>query len=379
MVVDDHQDNLDLLSEHLEDIEEYDVEQAENGEQALACVEARLPDLILLDVMMPGINGIEVCRRVKRMAGDEYIPIVLITAYSDAENKRSGLEAGADDFIAKPFDRYELMARIRNLLHTKELWDERKQTLERIEREVKEIGNLQRSLIPGLNPDIEGVQFFDFYMPSREAGGDFFDYVVIDEHTIGISIGDVSGHGPPASVLMAMVKMITQLSSSKWNEPALLLKEIDYQLGRFILPGDFITMFYGVIDIKKEKLRFSSAGHCAPVLFGPKHPEPFMLKVENGYPLCLIDEEENQFEEREVDLPIGSRILLLTDGIIEVQNSERRIWGIGNLMELLEAHPETSGNEVIGKILEEITEFNAADQFRDDCTLLLLDYNGQTD
>ncbi|MCL5271198.1 MAG: SpoIIE family protein phosphatase [bacterium] len=370
LVVDDLQDNLELLCEHLdEDI--YEVRTATSGQAAIHEIDRRPPDLVLLDVMMPGMDGIETCRRIKERTGDAYLPVVLITAYNDSDNRRRGLEAGAEDFVTKPFSRVELLARIRNLLHTKRLYDDLRIAKGRIEAEIDAVGALQRSLIPTVHPDVDQLRFHDFYLPSRQAGGDFFDFIPMDNDHLGIAIGDVSGHGPPASVLMAMVKMILRTCRAHWREPARLLRQTDAELSEFVPAGEFVTMFYGVFDLPGRTLHFASAGHCPPILFGPRHDPPLILKTDGGFPLCLI--RENRFDEQTISFIPGSRLLLYTDGLIEVQNAERELFGLPRLQAALANLTRHRGDEIVRRLLEEARAFNSDDHFRDDCTMLLID------
>lgn len=371
MIVDDQRENLIRIRGYLDE-DLYDISMASSGVEALEEVARERPDLILLDTMMPGIDGVETCRRLKAQFKDIYLPVVLIAARNDAVNKRRGLEAGAEDFITKPFDPHELRARIRNLLHTKRLYEDLNEAMQRIEAEVQTVGEIQRSLIPAVHPDIPGLRFYDYYVPARSAGGDFYDYVRIDKNRLGIALGDVSGHGPPASVLMGMVKMILHLCQKHWSEPSRLLLEVDAQLSRFIPSGEFVTMLYGIIDIEQHTFRFASAGHCPPILFGPLREHPQALRTSHGYPLCLM--QVNRFAEETIAFEAGDRMLLYTDGLVEVQNDMHEIWGLSHLTQTLEELADRMALDVIHGLIETASRFNYLDHLRDDCTMLLIDW-----
>ncbi len=371
LVVDDLPENVLLISKYLEG-EGCNIQTARSGQEALNQVENQRPDIVLLDVMMPDLDGIEVCRRIKRMEGSGFLPVVLITAYSAQEIRRQGLEAGAEDFLSKPVEREELLARIRNLLRTKRFYDDLRLAYQQIERDVAAIGAIQRSLLPAEQPDLPGVAISSYYQPSRMAGGDYFDYVKIDDHRLGIAVGDVSGHGPQASVLMTMMKMILHLCPDHWAQPARLMEVANRKLQQFVPPGDFITVFYGVLNILEGSLTFTSAGHPPPILFGPGRPGPESLRTQRGYPLCVA--ASSDCEEMRVTFRSGDRLLIYTDGLIEAQNPEREMLGLDRLLEMLSASGELSARELTSRIIGQVIEFKQNDQFRDDCTMLILEW-----
>lgn len=370
LVVDDVPENVLLVSKLL-GREGYEIRTATNGAAALEEVERKRPDLILLDVMMPGIDGIEVCRRIKGEKGQGFLPILLLTAHDESDIRRRGLEAGAEDFVAKPFEQAELIARIRNHLNTKRLYDDLSRSHAYIDREIEAIGALQRSLLPPAPPDLPGVSFHEFYQPSRKAGGDFYDYLPLGGNRVGVAIGDVSGHGPQASVLMAMVKLALYFCSEHGASPEELLKSVNRHLLRFVPPGEFITMLYGVLDLERDEFRMASAGHCPPILFGGARDEPAQMRTHEGLPLCLG--RDGNFEEILVPFRRGDRLLLYTDGILEVQDSERRIFGSERFAHLIQEHAESMGNGMIAALWDGAHQFSGGTPFRDDCTLLLLE------
>ena len=122
LIVDDNEANRDILSARLAP-HGYEIMQAADGEEALAAAREKAPDLILLDVMMPKIDGIEVCRRLKQDAELPFMPIILVTARADTRDVVTGLEAGADEYLTKPIDQSALVARVRSVLRLKELHD----------------------------------------------------------------------------------------------------------------------------------------------------------------------------------------------------------------------------------------------------------------
>lgn len=371
LVVDDLPENVKLIAAILE-MENYTIRTAQSGPEALESIQREAPDLVLLDVMMPGMDGIEVCRRIKQSDSESYLPVILVTAYGEAETKRLGLEAGAEDFISKPFDREELVARVRNILKTKRLYDDLSRSRQSMEDEVEAVAALQRSLLPRSPPDMAGIQIRDHYLPSRMAGGDYFDYLEIDDHRLGLAIGDVAGHGAHASVVMAMLKTALHLCEDCWARPELLLDKIDRYLARFVPEGEFVTLFYAVIDTEQKSMTFASAGHCRPILFGGGRQGPELLESPRAYPLCL--ERSEPFQASTLSLRPGDRMLLYTDGIVEAQNERGEMMGLDRIKSFLERYAEAPGEELCAALIEEARKFMGRIQFRDDCTFLLLEW-----
>lgn len=372
LVVDDLPDNILLVRRFLER-EGHEIRAASSGEEALRMIEERPPDLVLLDVMMPGIDGIETAKRIKAMPIG-FIPVVLITAFGASEVKRRGLEAGAEDFISKPFDPEELVARIRSLLRTKRLYNDLRRANRRMENELEAVAELQRSLLPSDGPQLDGLQIHDLYIPSRAAGGDYYDYVPVGPGRLGVAIGDASGHGPHAAVLMAMAKVALHICRDHWAKPAALLNEASSQLARFVPPGQFITLFYGVLDLPKATLTCATAGHCPPIMLRA-NGETERLEIPPGLPLGL--EDGRPFEQRTFPFRRGDRLFLYTDGLIEAQDSGNELFGIERLVELLREHSKLAGDELNAKLVESARIFSDADEFRDDCTMLLAEHVGQ--
>ncbi|MDZ7271963.1 MAG: PleD family two-component system response regulator [candidate division KSB1 bacterium] len=123
LIVDDMAANLKLLRSHLSG-QGYEVVSAQSGREALAAIDHQLPDLVLLDVVMPDMDGFEVCRRLKASTATDFVPVILVTALDEVEYKVRGMEAGADDFVTKPFNKVELLVRVKSLLRIKQLHDQ---------------------------------------------------------------------------------------------------------------------------------------------------------------------------------------------------------------------------------------------------------------
>lgn len=372
LIVDDLAQNIRFISRCLEP-EGYEFRSAHSGREALESIRRGPPDLVLLDLNMPLMNGLEVCRRIKAM-DDLFLPVVLITGDGDPNTKREGLQAGAEDFISKPFEPAELFARIRNLLRIKRLHDELSDANSRMEEELEAVAQLQRSLLPAARPGCPGIALDDFYQPSRVAGGDYLDYFRIDSERFGLAVGDAAGHGPQAAVLMAMTKVLLHMCEEHWARPGRLLAEAARRLPRFIPSDQFVTLLYAVFDEAASSLTLASAGHCRPIRFGPDRAAPELIEIGVSGPLGLALEDD--FAETVVALEPEDRILFYTDGIVEAQNEEDEIFGLDRFVDLVARNASSPKRELIERLVGGVQAFAGGRPFRDDCTLLLLSRGG---
>ena len=153
---------------------------ANSGQEALELVQAEAPDLILLDIMMPGMNGFEVCQQIRAGEATQFIPVVMVTALAEKEDRIRAIEAGADDFISKPFDSHEVLARVRSLVRIKRYHDALEQANyelrmhnERLDKELQMASEIQDSLMPQGITDLLGFRIVSHYTPAVVVGGDF--------------------------------------------------------------------------------------------------------------------------------------------------------------------------------------------------------------
>lgn len=327
LVVDDVRTNVLLIAGLLHN--DYKILKAYSGEEALEIQRRDNPDLILLDVVMPDMDGYEVCRRIKAENPNTFIPIIFLSARDDMDSKETGLLSGAEDFIAKPVEIAELRARIKALLWTKSLYGELAEAHAEIERERDAIARIQKDLLPAQPPSIPGFRFFCDYQPSSKAGGDYYDFIPIGDRHLGIIVCDVSGHGSPAAVIMAMTRIVLRVCLSETLSPREALEELNRILFREIDTSGFISAFYGVIDLPARKMKYASAGHNPAILLDYRANRHHLLSSKKGFPLKIA--LDNPMEENEIALPKGCKLAFYTDGITEAMNAERELFGIERL------------------------------------------------
>ena len=264
-VVDDHEINVELLAELLGQ-KGYSVRTFTDALESWEQTQIAPPDLLLLDVMMPGLDGITFCRRVKQELAAAFIPVILITAWEEKEARAAGLEAGADDFITKPFDQMELLVKVRNYLRGKTLYDQLQTSLNQAERQLTLAAEVQKSLFV---PSLQIVQDLGaelLYYPSGYLSGDVVDLQPRQDGTL-IFMADVSGHGVDAALLACSVKLLfSQISHSTScpQEILHLLNEATVDLLAENTAGYYVTAICAFIN--SDSLSIAAAGHPLALL-----------------------------------------------------------------------------------------------------------------
>jgi len=376
LVVDDNPDNVELARAVVESAG-YAAVTASDGIEALECVKASLPDLILLDVMMPRLDGLGVLQALRNNPATSQIPVIMLTAKAAVAERVAGLQLGADDYVPKPFAADELLARIHTLLKRSEKlrylnplmgvlgdWFSER-GVERLSRELEVAREIQMSLLPKVPPPTHGVELGAVLYSSETVSGDFYDFLPMPDGTLGISVGDVSGKGIPAALLMIMVRTLFRVTASDGESPAKVLARINRHLCRDIPPSMFVTMFFCLLGPGRQ-LVYGDAGHVKPILLRPGQ-RPQALEAE-GTPLGALDDAE--FDERAIQLNEGDLLALFTDGVVESIGPDGRMLGLEGLNVLLEANRDRRPQEMVEAIAGEIKKNPGP--LRDDLTLLVL-------
>jgi len=376
LIVDDEEDILDLVDLSLT-ADGFDVITARSGPEALEKVREEMPDLILLDISMPDMDGYEVMRRLKGDRRTSSIPIIMLTAASDKRDKVRSFSAGADDYVVKPFDADELTARIEAVLS-------RTRTIRYInplistmgDWSVEELGSsletavkIQRNLLPKEPPDLEGIQFGNILESSRTVSGDFYDYIPLDQYRVGIAIADIRGKGLPASLLMVMVRTILRLVSRELDSPGDVLKKINDMLQTDTDPEFFATMIYGILDTRSLTFRYANGGHCSPIRANERSRKVEFLR-EGGLILGVFDFA--LFEDVEVELEDGDLLLFYTDGVTETESPGGDIYGEERLAGFIRDHLYLSADELCRAIRDELYDFSGTYQRADDMTIVAI-------
>jgi len=369
LLVDDEPANIQIVNSILKD--EYKIRVATTGAKALELVAATpLPDLILLDVVMPEMDGYEVCTRLKTAPETKDIPVVFLTGQTETSDETRGFEVGAVDYIHKPFSPAVVQARVHTHLTLRGVRQQLAQQLDTIKKELEVARKIQFSILPHEVPAIQGVELAARYVPMTQVAGDFYDFIVIDETHVGILVADVSGHGMPAALIASMLKIALAAQADHATEPAEVLTQLNQTLcGKF--HDHYVTATYVYLDMEKHTLRYAGAGH-PPVLMCDAATGRVRDLEENGFFLSWM--ADAAYSSREVPLGQDDWVILYTDGITETTNRKMQEFGIERFHDFAASNSFLSAEAFASKLLDELQKWSGraeGEEPDDDVTLVV--------
>jgi len=372
-------------------VEGYDVEAVTDGAQALEAVARREPDVILLDIMMPVLDGLTVCRRLR--AGKCRTPILMLTARTETSDRVAGLDAGADDYLPKPFDPVILQARLGASLARKRLHDREQLYQKSLERELEIGREIQAHFLPDSLPILPGFDFAARLRSARMVSGDFYDLYPLGGGTEVVAVvGDVCDKGVGAALFMALFRSLLralteQSDGARWNERGAsrerrrdagtrteavtghLLRTVtlanDYIAGTHSRSNMFATVFFAIIDAESGLVQYVNAGHEPPAVVGPagvRRLEP------TGPALGLLP--GLTFVVGETTLAPGETLVAWTDGVTEAQaTGTTELFGEERTLAVAEGTDGTAA-ELLDRMLAVVDAYAAGAEQADDITLL---------
>ena len=368
LLVDDNPTNLQVLFQTLEGVG-CKLLIAKNGEMALTIAGKALPDLILLDIMMPDIDGYEVCRQLKTNPATSGTPVIFLSALGDTEDKVKGLQLGAVDYITKPFQPDEVIARVDTHLTIHRLKRVVESQKDQLEHELEVVSEVQRKLLPKQLPVIEGFKLGVHYETSRYAGGDYYDVIELPDNCWGFLIADAEGHSAPAAVLMAMTCALFRSYPGSAADPAAVIHYLNEHLCKVADPS-FMTALYAFYNPNDNTMLISRAGHPLPMVFRNSDQKAIEFPCPGVYPLG-IEPYEIEIPVTEVKLEPGDRFLIYTDGLTERFDGEGQTYGEERLLKLLATDSAHDPQGVIGAIMADVEQFAGQLPADDDQALLL--------
>jgi len=354
--------------------DDYKIRIATNGPKALELTKASpLPDLILLDVMMPEMDGYEVCALLKGDPATHDIPVIFLTGKTEAEDETRGFQVGAVDYIHKPFSPSVVNARVRTQLMLREAREQLSQQLLALNNELEMARQIQLSILPAAVPAVHGLEIAARYVPMSAVAGDFYDFIAVDDKHLGILIADVSGHGLPAALIASMIQVALAGQSAHASDPARVMGGLNLALsGKF--QRNFITAGYLFVDLENHVISYAGAGH-PPMLLWRDSAGTVDEVCENG--LVLGQFPEALYQTVQLPFGAGDRAVLYTDGVLEARSPSKEQFGTDRIKRFMQSNRTLSASPFADALLEELwhwSELARGQGQGDDITVLAIDF-----
>jgi serine phosphatase RsbU (regulator of sigma subunit) len=390
LVVDDKPDNI-LLIEGVLRVSGYTCVESTTDPGAVCELYCRHRyGLILLDLQMPGMDGFQVMEALKAIEGDGYLPVLAITA--QPAHKLHALQAGAKDFVGKPFDMAELQARVHNILEVRLLHLESREHGRLLEQMVRELEasreviriqalkeeekreeeltlaqRTQESLLPRVLPSFENFHLRAYCNPTRYVGGDFYDFLPLQSGQWAGVLADVSGKGMPAALLSSMVLGALSSEFRAGTEANEVLNRVNRLVCDKSLPDQFVTLFLFVLGADGAG-QFIGAGHTPAIVFRFATGKVERLWSEHFF-LGMFDFAT--YEPRSIRLSKGDILVVYSDGVTEAQNGQGQMFGASRLLETIRRDGPAGSQALERGLLLAIEQFTGATEQSDDITFVI--------
>jgi sigma-B regulation protein RsbU (phosphoserine phosphatase) len=370
LIVDDVKANIDVLVNALRG--DYKLSVALDGSAALRSVEKNPPDLVLLDIVMPDLDGYEVCSRLRAREQTREVPVMFLSSLDDVTEKARGFEVGGNDYLTKPFEVLEVKARVRSLLKAKAYSDAVREAMARDLRIAREI---QMGILPtdlaaitrGTGLDVHAV-----IEPAREVGGDLYEVLRVSDRRMVVALGDVSGKGIPAALFMAVAVTVLRTLAREIAEPDEILRRLNDALADQNPRGMFVTLQCLAFDLERCCVSCAGAGHHQLAVLSPDQP-PRLACASTGRPIGLMP--GNPIERETLSLAPGDTFVLFSDGVSEAMNDAEAFYGEERLLAALASTTGAAPAETVNRVLADVRAFTAGAKQSDDITVLAARYS----
>jgi sigma-B regulation protein RsbU (phosphoserine phosphatase) len=385
LVVDDNEMNRDMLSRRLAK-RGYTVQVAEDGAQALEMIFGGDFDVVLLDIMMPGIDGYEVLERVRERHDPAELPVIMATAKDQSEDIVRALKLGANDYVTKPFDFPVVRARVRTQVELKRSRDALAAAHGRMKRDLEAAARIQQAALPPAEVELPGIRCVWRYLPCDELAGDTLKIIPLDEGQIGLYVLDVSGHGVPSALLsVTLSRLLSQGPSSLlWAEdersaerriasPAEVAVDLADRFPYDMETGQYFTLLYGVLDLEQMEFRYASAAHVPLLHLREGATTQTYESTGPAIGLVIPGVMPVEFDEGTISLQAGDRLYLYSDGIPEATRPDDEEFGEDRLVRALEELRGVSLEDGVESLLEDLRGWCGERGFDDDVSILAVE------
>jgi phosphoserine phosphatase RsbU/P len=389
LVVDDTPANLQVLAGMLKD-RGYKVRPVPGGKLALLAARRDPPDLILLDINMPEMNGYEVCERLKAEDALKGIPVIFISALTEPLDKVKAFATGGVDYLTKPFQMEELYARVETHLKLRRLQVELEEANARLaavngrmSRDLQAAAKIQQTFLPRGIPPVPGAEFAWVYRPCDELAGDGLNVIPLGGGHVGLYVLDVSGHGvasallsvtlsrllaPPPDPSSILVRGTEAGGPSAITPPAEVAARLNQLFPFDPATEQFATLVYGILDAATGEFRYVSAGHPGPVHL-PAGADPLILEGP-GFPIGLAPDA---YEERSARLGPGDRLYLYSDGVPEAMDPAGAPFGDARLLHAIGRGRSEPLQKAVAALLAEVARWHGSGRPHDDISVLAVE------
>jgi len=357
LLVDDEQPARERLRQMLASFEDVQVvAEAVDGEEALEKSAALSPDLVFLDIQMPGRNGLDVAASLTAPRPH----VIFCTAFD--QYAVEAFDVHAVDYLLKPVNRGRLakaVSRVRESLTHMAIMD----------RDLQSAGEVQARLFPQTLPPVTGLDYRVFSRPARTVNGDYYDFLPLKDGKLAIALGDVSGKGIPAGLLMASLQgRLQSHAPARGESVAALLRDLNRLMCASMDSRSYVTFFYVVYNSMKPSLTYVNAGHNPPLMFRAGVKEPVRLST-GGMVVGLFPEAE--YSQETIELEPSDVLICYTDGISEAVNLDGEEFGEERLSRLVARNCERNASGILEELLNELSTFCEGTTPQDDQTALV--------
>ncbi len=353
---------------------------AENGQDALEVIELEVPDLIILDLEMPVMDGFELCKRLQANEKTRSTPILIQSGRDTATDITRAFEYGASDMVVKPIKKFEILARTKVHLEHRFFVEKLTDFHDRVASELEQARKLQLDICPS-KAELDaleeqyGLTIGWHFEPSSELGGDIGGIYPVDDRKVAFFIADFSGHGVAAALNTFRMQTWLASETALYTKPDQLLSKLNSFLHSNLKKGSYATMLFGCIDLDKKELVYASAGTQPPLLQQPEKGSDFSLYCSKGMPLGLL--ENWNYELKTAPFEKGVKLILYSDALVEVESRPDELLGEEGLrQEVTDIWRENnSASQNLQKIVQKfLNRLNG--KAPDDLTIIFLENRG---
>lgn len=365
LVVDDELANLQKLKRTF--MRDFAVQEAKSGEEALEFLRRDRFDVIITDQRMPGISGVDLLR--ESLSRSPQAIRIILTGYADVENLMEAINEGqVHRYVTKPWEPFTLRQTVLQDLDHWRLKRENQLIAEQL-RIAKEV---QRQLFPQRYPSLRSLEYYGVCHTAREVGGDYYDFLRLNPEELWMAVGDISGKGISAALLMANLQaLLRSRAPLHGTSLAKLVGDVNQALYETTGDSKFASLFCGLYDGLSRRLHYVNAGHCPPILLRKREGSAREAELLEATGTLLGLFSESSYEQLSVELHPGDVLLVHTDGVTEAFDDQLQEFGEERLRQLAIDHADLPPVELAQRIVDEVNRFTGESDHRDDLTLVL--------